>query len=38
MFWGFIDNPDITGPLIVVCVGIGLVITCLIGGERWPRL
>ena len=33
-----IPNPDITAALIVFITGVGLVICCLIGGERWPRL
>ena len=31
-------NPDITGVVTVIVIGIGLCVTCWISGERWPRL
>ncbi len=32
------EKPDLLAPLIVVAMGVGLVITCLIRGERWPHI
>lgn len=33
-----LENPDVTGAVTVICVGIGCCVTCWISGERWPRL